>query len=106
GVVRVDKGRHQLTSALLPGVDPLAAPLCVQLRGYPSKRLLDEGTLVVSLDSVGVVLEVATQSRGRLLAERRRLTRDVLAELEDAALCAVQHLLRHRGAWDAARSIA
>ena len=106
GVVQVDEGGNELAGALLPCVDPLAAPLSLQVLGQPREGRPDEGALVVGLDRVGVAVKVAAQGGELLLGEVVRVPGQVFAELEDAALGSEEHVLSDGGGLDPARGIA
>ena len=104
GIVHVDQSRNALTGSLFIRVKPLPAPLGAEFFGNPCNGLFDELAFVVLLDRIGVFIE---EGRELLrIAEIVRVARDILLQLEHAALGAEQHLLRHRGAFDAARRIA
>ncbi len=106
GVVQVYQGGNALAGALFIGVDPLAAPLRLELRGNPLKRRVDQVAGVVGLDRVGGAVKVCAHGGERLVGEVGGVAVQVLAQLEHAALGAKEHLLRHRRRLDAAGRVA
>jgi len=105
GIRRIHQRRYRLPGALLPGAQPLAAPLGSQVVGDETQRLLDEVALVVGLDGVGVSRQPMADLVQFAQPELRRFAVDPAAELPHAALGSVDDLLSHTRTGDPALRI-
>ena len=106
GIVHVDQCGNALASALLIGVQPLPAPLAVQLFGNPYERPCDQRAFAVAFDGVRGLGEKGFQLDQITWREVVLMAREVLLQLKDAALGAEQHCLSHGRTLDPARRIA
>src|SRR5271166_5867757 len=106
GIMHVDQRGNELASPLLMRVDPLAAPLAMQLVGNPCQRPFDQPAFAVAFDRVRGLGKQGFQLDQIARREVVLMAREVLLQLKDAALGAEQHCLSHSRTLDPARRIA